>query len=345
MNVLVTGGAGFIGSHIAQRWAERGHRLTVLDNLSRAQLLGKEQRSPRHNWDLLAAHPNVRRVEGDVRDEALMNDLVASADLIFHAASQTAVTASIERPDLDFSNNVVGAFRVLEAARRGGRQPTIIFCSTNKVYGENVNDVGVAQDADSYHFEELYRHGISETFSIDLCQHTPYGCSKLAGDLYMQEYARLYGLKVGVFRMSCIYGTRQFGLEDQGWVAWFTIATLSGRPITIYGDGKQVRDVLYISDLLDLYDAFVEGDHPHGVYNAGGGVDKTLSLLQLLDLLQELTGRRSPVTFAPWRPSDQRVYISDIRKAENELGWRPEVGVREGVAALVEWVSANLELF
>ena len=345
MNVLVTGGAGFIGSHIAERWAQQGHDVVVLDNLSRARLLGKNQRNARHNWENLAAYPRIRRIEGDVRDESTLEEVVPQADLIFHAASQTAVTMSIQQPHLDFSNNVIGTFRVLEAARLGGNAPTIIFCSTNKVYGENVNRIGVKEGASCYSFEDAYRDGISESFSVDLCEHTPYGCSKLAGDLYMQEYARLYGLKVGVFRMSCIYGTRQFGFEDQGWLAWFTIATLSGQPITIYGDGKQVRDVLYISDLIDLYQAFIESDRSHGVYNAGGGKDNTLSLLQLLDLLEELTNKRSQLTFAAWRPSDQKVYISHIKKSRDELGWMPKVGVRQGTERLVEWVAENVELF
>ncbi|MBI2137107.1 GDP-mannose 4,6-dehydratase, partial [Candidatus Woesearchaeota archaeon] len=182
-------------------------------------------------------------------------------------------------------------------------------------------------------------------FSLDLCEHTPYGCSKLAADMYVQDYAHIYGIKTGVFRMSCIYGTRQFGVEDQGWVAWFAIATVLGRPISIYGDGKQVRDALYVTDLVKLYDKFVSSGVKHGVYNTGGGRDNTLSLLELLDLLKELTGKSSKLSFGGWRPSDQKVFISDIRKAGEQLGWKPEISPREGVGRLVRFVEQNRGIF
>jgi CDP-paratose 2-epimerase len=161
----------------------------------------------------------------------------------------------------------------------------------------------------------------------------------------MQDYARMYGLKIGVFRMSCIYGTRQFGVEDQGWLAWFAIATVLNKPVTIYGDGKQVRDVLYVTDLIEAYDGFIKSDLPHGVFNLGGGPQKTLSLLESLNLLEEITGRRASIKFSNWRPSDQKVYISDICKAEKELNWNPRVGPKEGVRRLVNWVDENREIF
>jgi len=184
-----------------------------------------------------------------------------------------------------------------------------------------------------------------DIFPTDLCEHTPYGCSKFAGDVYVQDYAHTYGLKTGVFRMSCIYGERQFGVEDQGWVAWFAIATLLNKPITIYGDGKQVRDVLYVKDLIRAYDRFINSNLKQAVFNIGGGPENTLSLLELLDLLEGLTGKRVKISYENWRPSDQKVYISDISKVKERLRWNPRVGPREGVNKLVKWVRENKGLF
>jgi CDP-paratose 2-epimerase len=287
----------------------------------------------------------VRRVRGDVRDRDATVSACAGADVIVHAAAQTAVTTSVTDPGPDFDTNLAGTFNVLEGARLSGRKPAVIYCSTNKVYGENVNSVGLREEGERYRFEDRFAHGIPETFSIDGCEHTPYGCSKLGGDLYMQDYARLFGLRVGVFRMSCIYGTRQFGLEDQGWVAWFAIAALTGRPITIFGDGKQVRDVLFVDDLVDAYDAFLDSGRRHGLYNMGGGREHTLSLHELLRLLEKETGTKPPVSYADWRPSDQKVYISDIRRARDELAWTPRVDPREGVKRVVAWVRDHKEIF
>jgi CDP-paratose 2-epimerase len=198
-----------------------------------------------------------------------------------------------------------------------------------------------------YAFEDKFKNGVPETFPIDLCEHTPYGCSKLAGDLYTQDYAKIYGLKTAVFRMSCIYGTRQFGVEDQGWVAWFTIATITGKPITIYGDGKQVRDILYVTDLVNAFDNFLQRKNQLSgeVFNMGGGPENTISLLELLDMLEQLTGKRSKITFSNWRPSDQKVYVSNISKAKEKLRWSPKVSPKEGVEKLVNWILENKRLF
>jgi CDP-paratose 2-epimerase len=343
--MLITGGAGFIGSHAALHFAERGYSVTVLDNLSRGELLKRPDPNALHNWTVLGERPGIERVRGDVRDAGLVGELAGRADVILHAAAQTAVTTSVTDPETDFLCNALGTFRVLEAARRGGRRPTVVFCSTNKVYGENVNALGVVEDGEGYRFPAQWAGGIPETFSVDRCEHTPYGCSKLAGDLYAQDFGHLYGLRVGVFRMSCIYGTRQFGMEDQGWVAWFVIAALSGRPLTIFGDGRQVRDVLWIDDLLAAYEAFIEGAGTVEVFNLGGGPEHTLSLRELLDRIAEETGIRPNVSYADWRPSDQKVYVSDIRRARERLGWEPRVAPREGVWRLVAWVRANAGLF
>jgi CDP-paratose 2-epimerase len=210
-----------------------------------------------------------------------------------------------------------------------------------------VNTIPVEEHATRYTFaSDVYKKGIPEDLSIDLCEHTPYGCSKLTGDLYVQDYAQVYGLKTGVFRMSCIYGERQFGVEDQGWLAWFTIATVKGQPITIYGDGKQVRDILHVTDLVRMYDAFVRSRHlRQGVFNVGGGVQNTLSLLEALDLIEKYANQKSTLTFEAPRPGDQKVYISNIEHARESLDWRPKIGVNEGLERLVYWVQMNTTLF
>jgi CDP-paratose 2-epimerase len=344
MHVLVTGGAGFIGSHVAAFYAGRGDRVTVLDNLSRQKLLGKSEAHSLSNWNYLDELGGVTLVRGDVCDADVLDQVCPGAGLIVHCAAQTAVTTSIVRPDDDFSSNARGTFSLLEAARRH-QVPAVIYCSTNKVYGDRVNRVPVEEGEHRYRFGGEHTYGITEEFGVDLCEHTPYGCSKLTGDLYMQDYAHIHGIRTGVFRMSCIYGERQMGVEDQGWLAWFTIAAMTGRPITLFGDGKQVRDVLYVGDLVQLFNRFAESGVPHTVCNAGGGPQNTLSLLELIGLLEQETGKRSPVSFAPWRPSDQKVYVSDIGKAARTFDWAPATAPREGVRRLVRWVGENLDLF
>jgi len=339
MKILVTGGAGFIGSHVAEKYAKEGNEVIVFDNLSRATLLKKSEINHTYNWDYLAKYKNIHRIKGDVRNREEVENVVSGVDVIFHTAAQTAVTTSVVNPTEDFRTNVIGVFNVLEAARRSPKIPTLIFCSTNKVYGNNVNTIEIQEKETRYCFADTFKEGIPETFSIDRCKHTPYGCSKLTGDLYMQDYAYLYGLKIGVFRMSCIYGIRQMGVEDQGWVAWFTIAAIKGKPIMIYGDGKQVRDVLYVDDLIEAYDAFIRSNVKRGVYNIGGGSQYTLSLLELLSLLEQHTGKKCKVNYSDWRPSDQKVYISNIEKIERELNWKPAIDPEEGVGRLIEWVQ------
>jgi CDP-paratose 2-epimerase len=346
MKVLVTGGAGFVGSHVAEYYAKQGDAVIVFDNLSRSELLGYEAVDARYNWNFLKKYGTIELVKGDIRDADNLRNVAEDADVIVHTAAQTAVTTSVIDPKTDFEINALGTFNVLEAARNSKATPCVIYCSTNKVYGDNVNKISVHEEEKRYEFaDETYKKGIPEDFPTDLCEHTPYGSSKFAGDIYVQDYAHIYGLKTGVFRMSCIYGTRQFGVEDQGWVAWFTIATHLGRPITIYGDGKQVRDVLYIADLVGAYDLFIKSNLKHEVFNIGGGPHNTLSLIELLDLLEQLTGKRAELSFSAWRPSDQKVYISDIKRANEALGWKPKVNPAKGAGRLVEWVRENKTLF
>lgn len=342
--ILVTGGAGFVGSHVAEYYARKDCEIIVIDNLSRTKLLGKNEKNARYNWDYLKKFHNIKLFDKDISDFKQIKDIIKDVDVIFHIAAQTAVTASVSDPSSDFSSNAIGTFNILEAARINDIKK-IIYCSTNKVYGNNVNKIKVIEGEKRYKFEDKFKGGINENFPIDHCEHTPYGCSKLTGDLYVQDYAHSYGIKTGVFRMSCIYGTRQFGVEDQGWVAWFTIATLLNKPITIYGNGKQVRDVLYIRDLLEIYDKFINSNLKMGVFNTGGGIKNTLSLLELLDILKELTGKKSKITYGNWRPSDQKVYISNIQEAYEKLGWEPKIAPIEGIKKLVEWVEENKKSF
>ena len=345
--ILVTGGAGFIGSHVANHYAERGNEIIIIDNLSRAKIFGLSNKASLYNLNYLKnKYNNINFIDGDIRDFNLIRKNVKDVNVIIHTAAQVAVTTSIKDPRTDFEINALGTFNILEAARLSNNNPTIIFCSTNKVYGSNVNKIPIRECETRYCFsDERFLNGIPEDFPVDLCEHSPYGCSKLVGDIYAQDYAHTYGLKTGIFRMSCIYGERQFGVEDQGWVAWFTIATLTNKPITIYGDGKQVRDVLYISDLIEVYDAFIKSNLKHEVFNIGGGPENTLSLIELISLLKELTGKETKIFFDEWRVGDQKVYISNISKAYEKLGWKPKISPKEGVKKIVKWVKENISLF
>jgi CDP-paratose 2-epimerase len=345
MKILVTGGAGFVGSHVVEYYAQKGNEVVVLDNLSRAQILGANTKNSLYNWNYIKNnYPSVQLIKGDIRNFEEVKAASTSVNAIVHTAAQVAVTTSLIDPILDFEINAFGTFNVLEAARLN--DAAVVFCSTNKVYGENVNKIPVKEEGTRYIFaDKKYRNGIPETFSIDMCGHSPYGSSKLAADIYMQDYADSYKLKTGVFRMSCIYGERQFGVEDQGWVAWFVIAAISDRAITIYGDGKQVRDVLYVKDLVQAFDKFLNSNISHAVLNMGGGSENTLSLLELLVNLRDQIGKDIQTNFAGWRTADQKVYVSDISKAKKLLNWAPEEDPKRGIERLVKWVNKNSKLF
>jgi CDP-paratose 2-epimerase len=350
-NVLITGGGGFIGSHAAEYYANQDNieSVFIIDNLSRDRLLNKNIKFKRYNWDYLHNYRNIRFFENDIRDFKFLKDLLKdfNIDIIIHTAGQTAVTTSVIDPFPDFENNVIGTFNLLEAIRLSNSDPILIFCSTNKVFGSNVNNLNVIEKDSRYIFTEENTTGISESFNIDLCEHTPYGTSKLCSDLYVQEYGHLYGLKTAVFRMSCIYGPRQFGVEDQGWIAHFVISALTDKKLKIFGDGKQVRDILYISDLIEAYDSFVKKAEKikHDVFCMGGGINNTLSLLELIEMIYEESGIEINYEFDNWRPSDQKIYISDISKANKLLNWKPKINPREGVRELIKWTKSNLNLF
>ena len=338
MHMFITGGAGFIGSNLAHHYLSQGHRVTILDNLSR--------RGADKNLAWLQENHGaaMRFIKGDVRDYAALAKAVHGAERVFHMASQVAVTTSVADPRTDFEINALGTFNVLEAVRASAPQAVVFYASTNKVYG-GMDQVAVVEEQTHYRYRD-FPQGIPESQSLDF--HSPYGCSKGAGDQYVRDYARIYGLKTVVFRQSCIYGTRQFGVEDQGWVAHFSIAAAKGRPINIYGNGKQVRDLLWVDDLVHAYDLAAERiDAVSGrIYNIGGGPANTMSIwTEFGPILEELAGHPISITYGDWRPGDQPVYISDISRAERELGWSPQIGLREGIRKLWHWVKENPALF
>jgi CDP-paratose 2-epimerase len=340
VKVFVTGGAGFIGAHIADHHLRLGHDVVIFDNFSRAGTDGNVAWLRSRHGD---GRPAVRN--GDIRDFGeVCGATPADAERVYHMAAQVAVTTSVKDPRTDFDINALGTFNVLEAVRHRAPDAALVYASTNKVYG-GMESVPIVEGETRYRYRDQ-PHGITEDQPLDF--HSPYGCSKGSGDQYVRDYARIYGLRTVVMRQSCIYGERQMGVEDQGWLAHFCIAARLGRPITIYGNGKQVRDVLWIDDLIAAYDlaatrAEVAGG---GVYNIGGGPEHTVSVwVEFGRYLEELAGRPLQVRQAEWRPGDQPVYVSDIRKAERDLGWTPRVSMREGVERLWRWVDANPALF
>jgi CDP-paratose 2-epimerase len=338
LHAIVTGGAGFIGSNVSAAFLRDGHRVTIFDCLARP---GVER-----NLEWLEAQAPagaLRFVQGDVRDADLVRSVVGANDvhLVFHFAAQTAVTTSLVAPREDLEINVQGTHNVLEAVRQSRAlvPPMLFFTSTNKVYGALTHREWT-ETSTRYRFSDpdLDTHGICEHEPLDF--HSPYGCSKGAADQYVHDYARIYGVRSVVFRMSCIYGPRQFGTEDQGWVAHFMLALAAGRPLTIYGDGKQVRDLLFIDDLVRAFKlAALHMEKTAGnVYNMGGGPENSVSIWrELQPRLERLAGTSLQVTLDQWRPGDQPVYVSDTRKARREFGWKPLVGVDEGLRRLWDW--------
>jgi len=336
---LITGGAGFIGSNYVYRLLKRAENVTIYDNLSRAGAPKNLEWLKKEFGD-----KSFKLIQADVRDSNSIMEAARGADVIVHLAGQVAVTTSVTNPRDDFEANAFGTFNTLEAARLSGRDPIFIFASTNKVYG-GMDDVRVVEDATRWRYADLV-NGCPETQPLDF--HSPYGCSKGTGDQYVRDYARIYGLRSVVLRQSCIYGPRQFGIEDQGWLAWMTIAAVTGKQITIYGDGKQVRDVLHVDDLLNAYDTAIEKiEIAKGqVYNTGGGPNNVLAVwAEFGPLLEKLLGKKINVARAEWRPGDQRVFYADFSKAKKELSWSPKIGLEEGITRLFHWVKENKILF
>jgi CDP-paratose 2-epimerase len=333
--VVVTGGCGFIGCNLADSLLSEGERVLVLDDLSRAGV-GRNLA-----WLRERHGDRIEAAIADVRDAAAVARHVGRARAVFHLAAQAAVTASLADPRSDFEVNALGTLNVLEAARRSGPVP-VIFASTNKVYG-SLEDVETVEGADAHRPADgaLAATGIGESRKLDF--HTPYGCSKGVADQYVLDYARSYGLPAAVLRMSCIYGPRQLGTEDQGWVAHFLIRALQEEEITIYGDGRQVRDLLFVDDLVEAFLAAsrrMEAMSGHA-FNIGGGPGNVFSLLEMIQLIGQVARGAPPVAFAEPRPSDQLYYVSDTRKFQKLTGWRPRVGVKDGVSHLHAWLKAN----
>ena len=337
--IIVLGGAGFIGTNLCLSALEKGIQVVIFDNLSR--------KGTDINLRLIQARDaaRVNFVRGDIRNAEEVHALFADhgdADMIFHMAGQVAVTTSIKDPRDDFEINLLGTLNILEGMRLNNIQAPLLYASTNKVYGK-MSHVEVVEQETCYTYRD-YPNGVTEDFPLDF--HSPYGCSKGGADQYVIDYARIYGLRTVVFRQSCIYGYYQFGIEDQGWVAWFTIASLYNLPITIYGNGKQVRDILFIDDLIRAYWMALENiETTNGrAYNIGGAQFR-LSLIELLTYLEDLLGRKIPVSYDEVRKGDQKVFVADITKAGREFGWSPQVDTQTGVKILAGWVTENRSMF
>jgi CDP-paratose 2-epimerase len=335
MKLLISGAAGFIGVHAAASFLRRGAVVVALDNLSRPGSVENLAWIKAQGGELHFHHLDIRNGDNVMRLFAQHPD----ADAVLHLAAQVAVTSSVTDPRHDFEVNALGTFNLLEATRQFCPGAAFLYASTNKVYGEL--DQAAVVERDGRYAYASRPEGIDEECPLDL--HSPYGCSKGAADQYVHDYHRIYGLKSVVFRQSCIYGTRQFGVEDQGWVAWFTIAALAGFPVTIYGDGKQVRDVLWVEDLIDLYSRAIERiDVAAGqIYNVGGGPRNTLSLRELVAVLESEAGARIYPAQANWRPGDQKIFVAGISKAKRDLAWVPRVTPDEGVQRLIKWVRSE----
>ncbi|HYG21555.1 MAG TPA: NAD-dependent epimerase/dehydratase family protein [Verrucomicrobiae bacterium] len=333
---LITGGAGFIGTNLAARLLSGGKPVILFDNLSRA---GVEQNLA---WLQATYGTLVQFQHGDIRNREAVRRAVSDAGQVFHFAAQVAVTTSLEDPIDDFEINALGTLNLLEAIRSRSSPPPLIFTSTNKVYG-HMNDVALVQREERYEPADAESGDFGFGESRALHFHSPYGCSKGAAEQYVLDYAKTFGLKTAVFRMSCIYGPHQFGNEDQGWVAHFLIRALNGEPITLYGDGRQVRDILFVEDLVNAFLLAQENISAISgqVFNIGGGPSNTTSLLELLNLISHLRGRAPSVRFDAWRPADQQFYVSDTRRFSEATGWAPALTVREGVTQLHDWLVKN----
>jgi CDP-paratose 2-epimerase len=334
MNILITGCAGFIGSHLSESFLKDKIDVIGIDNLSR--------KGSNLNLTLLNNYSNFKFFKIDIRDNNALLKLFKNKgpfDLIIHQAAQVAVTTSIINPREDYETNVLGTFNLLEATRLVSPKSVFQFASTNKVYGK-LDNVNIIELNEKYEYENL-KSGINENFHIDF--HSPYGCSKGSADQYVRDYNRIYGLNTVVFRQSCIYGDRQFGVEDQGWVSWFTIASILKKQITLYGDGKQARDLLWIDDLVNLYKmSYFNSDKVSGkIFNVGGGMNNTLSLNQLLNILKSKELLNMPVIKSNWRNGDQKIFISDISSVSETLNWKPQIDPIKGVNLLIDWTNKN----
>ncbi len=338
-SVLIFGGAGFIGSNLAQRLLENtAAKVHIFDNLTREGV--------RHNLESLqkiaGSSGRLQVTVGDIRDSAMVERAVRSATEIYHLAAQVAVTTSLVDPRLDFEVNLGGTLNILEAARKSGHHPFTLFTSTNKVYGE-LSSYALTRKPNRYEYRDIA--GISESQPLDF--HSPYGCSKGAADQYVRDYHRMYGIPTVVFRMSCIAGPRQFGNEDQGWVAHFLYSALRGVPVVIYGDGCQLRDVLCVHDLLRAMELARQNAQLTAgqIYNIGGGPENTISLRELIEEVEQMTGRELAYQWDERRPGDQLVYVTDFSKLRRHTDWEPQFTTRQTLLKIYEWWNRHRELF
>jgi CDP-paratose 2-epimerase len=331
--VVVVGGSGFIGSNVAHSLLREGRDVVILDNLSRP---GVEQNL---RWLQSEFKDRVHPVVADIRNAGDIDKVFSDAQAVFHFAAQTAVTTSLQNPIEDFEINAGGTLNVLEAVRKAGRKAPVIFASTNKVYG-NLADLDIVELHDRYAPKDqaIRAFGVNEERKLDFC--TPYGCSKGVADQYVLDYAKSFGLPTAVLRMSCIYGPRQFGTEDQGWVAHFLIRALVGEPISIFGDGKQVRDILHVNDAVSAYRRLLAAiDRVKGhAFNLGGGPANAISISMALREIEEITGRSVIANHDSWRAGDQTYFVADTRRLQHVTGWRPTIGWRAGIRDLHDWL-------
>ncbi len=335
--ILITGGVGFIGINLAKNLLREEDNFVVLyDNLSRKGVENNLE------WILSFNFPNLKFIKGDIRDYKKLKNTVKNFDEVYHLAAQVAVTSSVENPIDDFEINALGTLYLLEAIRKNSPDAVVIFSSTNKVYGELLN-LKLKEGKKRYYLIKS-KEGIDENQNLDF--HSPYGCSKGTADQYIRDYYRIYGLKTVVFRQSCILGQQQYGNEDQGWVAHFIIKAIEGEKINIYGDGKQVRDILEVDDLISAYKIAVKNikKTKGEIYNIGGGKENTFSLIELIEYLEKVLKRKITYDFYNWRPGDQKIFISNNKKFMEETGWRIKINKFEGVNRLIKWVEKNREL-
>ncbi len=334
--ILITGGAGFIGTNASAFYLKKGYKVVAFDNLSRP---GAKQNL---GW-LLRQKGNFVFIKGDVRNDKKLLETFKKykPDFVLHLAAQVTMVTSVENPREDFEINALGTFNVLEAMRKTNCKAPAIYTSTNKVMGELLY-IPVIEKEKRYVYKGI--KGINENFPLDF--HGPYGCSKGCGDQYFIDYSRIFGLNTIVFRQSGIYGPHQFGIEEQGWIAWFCNALLFNKPVTIFGNGKQVRDVLYVDDVIRAYDsAFRNAKKSRGkAYNIGGGPSFSISIWELFEILEKISDKKFNYKFGPWRPGDQKVYISDINRAKKDFNWQPAISPKKGIEKLFNWILQNKNL-
>lgn len=340
MKIFVTGGCGFIGSHACEYYAKKGNSVVSYDNMTKYELIrtGYNTKLARnYNWNFLKGL-GVKLIKGDIRDKEILEKEIKDCDFIIHTAAQPAMTISWESPELDFSTNVLGTFNVLECARKF--KIPVVSCATIHIYGNKINET--LKEGKTRYLRTPA--DIDENHPLVEGDITPLHASKLAGDLYVRTYINTYNIIGTSFRLTGLYGPRQLGGEDHGWVANFIIRALLGMPVTIYGTGKQVRDIIFATDVIKSFDAFYKTKKP-GVYNIGGGINNSISLIECINVIEEVIGKKIEVNYKESRKGDLQYFICNIEKAKKELKWQPTVSPKEGIIKLIQWVKDNLRLF